>query len=528
MFSDARGVEDGAIIQGDICIVGAGAAGITTALGLLNGRRRIVLLESGDLDYEGETQALYQGANLGLPYYDLDVCRLRYFGGTTNHWEGRCRPLDPIDFEARPWVPHSGWPITKATLDPFYARAHEICQLGPYRYDPADWLQPGESALPFDPAKITTRLWQFSPPTRFGEAYRQTLATAPNVQVLLNADVVDIATNEAGSEVAQLQVATLSGRRFSVRAPTFVLACGGLENARLLLAARQRVNVGLGNQHDNVGRYFMEHPHVPAAKVVVDDPKRVQFYDPDIPAAWRAGHKIVGCLNVHREVQAKAELLNCDCNFVVDNIGTSGYAALRRIWNAAERGAMPDNLWADLGRALADIDDTAAGLLGRFGVREYLPDETRFYMWSTAEQCPDPDSRVVLGDERDALGVPRIKLDWRLNELDKRSLRTVQLKIAEEFGRTGSGRLKINQWLDDDPGVWDMMGGAHHMGTTRMSATPEHGVVDQDCRVHGIANLHIAGSSVFPTGGSANPTLTIVALALRLADHLEDRAIAQS
>jgi len=307
-----------------------------------------------------------------------------------------------------------------------------------------------------------------------------------------------------------------------------VLACGGLENARLLLAARQRVNVGLGNQHDNVGRYFMEHPHVPAARVLVDDPKRVEFYNPDSPAAWRAGYKVVGCLNLAPEVQAGAELLNCDCNFVVDQIGVSGYAALRRIWNAAERGALPDDLWGDLGRALADIDDTAAGLLGRFGVREYLPDHTRFYMWSTAEQCPDPDSRVVLGDELDGLGVPRLKLDWRLGELDKRSLRTVQHKVAEEFGRTGIGRLQINPWLEDDAGVWEMMGGSHHMGTTRMSDTPQRGVVDRDCRVHGIANLYIAGSSVFPTGGSANPTLTIVALALRLADHLEDQAIAQS
>jgi len=232
MFSDAREVEDGAIIEGDICIVGAGAAGITLALGLLDGGRRIVLLESGGFDYDHDTQALYQGVNLGLPYYDLDVCRLRYFGGTTNHWEGRCRPLDPIDFEARPWVPHSGWPITKATLDPFYARAHEICQLGPYRYDPADWLQPGESALAFDPARITTNLWQFSPPTRFGETYRQALAMAPDVEVLLHADVVDIATNEAGAEVDRLQVATLSGRRFGVRARAYVLACGGIENAR--------------------------------------------------------------------------------------------------------------------------------------------------------------------------------------------------------------------------------------------------------------------------------------------------------
>jgi choline dehydrogenase-like flavoprotein len=340
--------------------------------------------------------------------------------------------------------------------------------------------------------------------------------------------VVDIATNEAGSEVAELQVATLSGGRFAVRAPVFVLACGGLENARLLLAARQSINVGLGNQHDNVGRYFMEHPHLAAARVLVDDPQRLRFYNPDIPAAYRAGHKIAGCLQLHREVQAAAELLNCDCNFLVDNVGTSGYAALRRIWNAAERGAVPDHLWADLGVAIADLDDTAAGLLGRFGVREYRPDHSRFFMWSTAEQSPDPASRVVLGDERDALGVPRLKLDWRLNELDRRSLRAVQQKVAEELGRTGIGRLKVAEWLDGQPAVWELMGGSHHMGTTRMSDAPERGVVDRDCRVHGTANLYIAGSSVFPTGGSANPTLTIVALALRLAEHLETETIARA
>jgi choline dehydrogenase-like flavoprotein len=382
--------------------------------------------------------------------------------------------------------------------------------------------------LPFDPARFTTRLWQFSPPTRFGETYRPALAAAPNLRAMLNADVVDILTNEAGSEVAELQVATLDGKRFGVRAPTVVLACGGLENARLLLAARQTINVGLGNQHDNVGRYFMEHPHLAAARVLLDDPQRVRFYDPDIPAAHRAGHKVVGCLKLRRKVQAEAGLLNCDCNFLVDNVGTSGYAALRRIWNAAERGALPEHLWADLGAALADLDDTAAGLLGRFGVREYLPDHTRYFMWSTAEQSPDPASRVVLGDERDALGMPRIKLDWRLNELDRQSLRAVQQTIAQEFGRTGIGRLRINPWLDEPPAAWEMMGGSHHMGNTRMSATPEQGVVDADCRVHGSANLYIAGSSVFPTGGSANPTLTIVALALRLADHLAERAIAQS
>jgi choline dehydrogenase-like flavoprotein len=525
---DARELDAGAPLEADLCVVGAGAAGIAIALRFIGTGRRVLLVESGGLDFDGATQALYEGANVGRDYFDLDVCRLRFFGGTTNHWEGRCRPLDPLDFEARPWVPYSGWPISRASLDPYYARAHELCQLGPYDYAPEFWFLPGESALSFDPARVRTGLWQFSPPTRFGEVYREPFAKAAEVRVLLNANLVDIETGEDGAEVKALRIATLAGKRFSVRARAYVLACGGLENARLLLAANRQVNVGLGNQHGNVGRYFMEHPHLPGSRLLASAPSAIEFYSYEYRRPRRGGTLVMGYLNLAPELQTSAGLLNCDCNFLNDNVGRSGYAALRRVWKAAEQARMPDHLLADLGAALENFDDTFAGLLGRLGLREYRPDHASFVMWSTLEQAPNPDSRVSLGEQTDALGLPEIRLDWRLSELDKRSLQEVQRTIAEEFGRSGLGRLQIDAWVDADLSTWSprVTGGNHHMGTTRMTDDPRAGVVDRDCRVHGMANLFVAGSSVFPTSGSANPTLTIVALALRMADHLQEQVMA--
>jgi choline dehydrogenase-like flavoprotein len=523
MLRDARDLGQDATIECDLCIIGAGAAGITIARSFAGGPLRVCLLESGGLEFEPEIQALYAGRNVGLPYFDLDVCRLRFFGGSTNHWAGRCRPLDELDFAPRPWVPLSGWPLGRAELEPFYREAQTLCQLGAFDYAPEPWLDPGQQVLPFDPQKLVSRVWQFSPPTLFGEVYRAALEGAANVEILLHASVVEVVANESGAEVQSVTVATLAGQRASVAARSYVLACGGLENPRLLLASNRQVNVGLGNQTDMVGRCFMEHPHMNAARALVTDPAVLAFYTRGQGGGRAQGVEVVGCLNLSPARQQAEQVLNFDGLFTVDNIGDSGYAALRRIWNAAERGAWPDDLAGDLWQALIDIDDTAAGLLGRFGLREYRADNASFLMWCSAEAAPNTDSRVRLGDERDALGVPRIELDWRLTDLDKRTLQAGHQAVAEELGRAGLGRLQIDDWLTADLTSWApaLEGGHHHIGTTRMSADPARGVVDADCRMHGVANLYVAGSSVFPTCGSANPTLTVVALALRLAAHLQ-------
>jgi choline dehydrogenase-like flavoprotein len=523
MLRDARELEAGAVIECDLCVVGAGAAGITIARALAGTGIRVCLVESGGLEFEEQVQDLFKGQNVGLPYFDLDICRLRMFGGTTNHWEGRCRPFDAIDFEARDWVPHSGWPIMLADLAPFYRQAQEICQLGPFEYRGEDWLLEGETLVPFAPDRVESLVWQYSPPTRFGEVYRTELERADNLDVLLHASAVEIEAGEGLSQVSALRLSTLESKRFVVHARSYVLACGGLENPRLLLASNRQARDGLGNGHGVVGRYFMEHPHIVAARALVADPAFLAFYDYNLRLAPRRGHSVLGCMHLSEQTQHAEGLLNYDASVTADNIGDSGYAALRRIWNSVERGASPDDLIGDLKTTLFDIDDTFAGLLGRFGVRDYQPAAGSFRLWSFAEQAPNPDSRVLLDGERDALGMPRIRLDWRLTDLDRRSLLRTHEALAKEFGRTGLGRIQIEAWLQDDKAGWsdELSGGYHPMGTTRMADDPRRGVVDRHCRVHGLTNLYVAGSSVFPTGGSANPTLTIVALALRLAEHLK-------
>jgi choline dehydrogenase-like flavoprotein len=520
---DARALENGAVIESDLCIVGAGAAGISIARAFASTSARVCLLEGGGLELEEATQELYKGKSVGMPYYDLDICRLRYFGGTTNHWEGRCRPLDAIDFEARDWVPHSGWPITRADLDPFYLQAQELCQLGPMKYEGQDWLREGETLIPFAPDRFRNLIWQYSPPTRFAEVYRAELEKADNLDVVLHANVVDIEVNEAGSAVRALRVATLEGKRFEARAKTFVLACGGLENPRLLLAANRQMRDGVGNAHGNVGRYFMDHIYIVAARALIADPAQIEFYDYDRRLTPTRGHSVAGCINLSPEAQRSERLKNYDADVTSDNIGTSGYAALRRIWHSLQHLEEPRDLLGDLKVALLDVDDTFAGLLGRLGLRDYEPVAGGYRLWSFCEQVPNPDSRVTLGSERDALGMPRIQLDWRLTEQDKRSLRRTHAILATEFGRTGVGRIQLLEWLQDPSNRWsdELRGGFHHMGTTRMTDDPKRGVVDRQCRVHGMANLYISGSSVFPTSGTANPTLTLVALAVRLAEHLK-------
>jgi choline dehydrogenase-like flavoprotein len=235
VFLDFRTVDDNALFEADLCIIGAGAAGITIARELAGSHIQVCLVEAGGLEFEPDVQDVYAGANIGHPYFDLDVARLRFFGGTTNHWTGQCAPLQPIDFRSRSWVAHSGWPITRQDLDPFYRRAQSICQLGPFAYGAEVWSQIGVEPHAFDPDEVELCFWQRSPPTNFGEAYRTDLERAANVRVLLHGNVTNIATDSSAAVVQHLDVRTLDGKNGRIRAKIYVLACGGIENARLLL-----------------------------------------------------------------------------------------------------------------------------------------------------------------------------------------------------------------------------------------------------------------------------------------------------
>ena len=572
MLVDARTIPDNQALETEICIIGGGAAGITLARKFIGQPFRVSLLESGGFEFEQETQSLYEGKSVGLPYFPLHVPRLRYFGGATNHWGGLCRPLDDLDFERQEWIPYSGWPVRKADLEPYYEEARTICQLKVAEWDLAFWQERDRYApFSFEGDRVITRVAQQAPSSlrRFGQTYRDEVVAAENVTTYLYANVTDIEADETAQNVTRLHVACLAGNKFSITARLFVLAVGGIENPRLLLLSNKKQPAGLGNQHDLVGRFFLEHPRFTAGTFLPSSSRGISgFY----LTHHNSQANIKGYLSLSEEARRSEKLADVQIRLepvyneaYVEALQSQEVASFRYLLRAFKRQEHVKQFSQHLRNVLTDImswqnvvvpgapvplpdplalagiieeelalgvapeaEPLLSGFLGDialFGVGELFKNvPVEYYHLSTRiDPVPDPDSRITLTTERDQLGQNRAQLDWRLNPLDKHSARRTLEVLAAELGQAGLGRLQID--LDDDDTTWpeDLAGGSHHMGTTRMSDDPKQGVVDKNCQVYGLSNLFIAGSSVFPTGGSGTPTLTLVALTLRLAEHIKER-----
>jgi choline dehydrogenase-like flavoprotein len=563
MLAEARDVPAGKRLEADLCIVGAGAAGIAMARGLSGRGLRIVLLEGGGEQLEAATQTLYQGKNTGLPYFPLESSRLRYLGGTTGHWGGACRPLDPIDFERREGIPRSGWPISRSDLDPFYPEAAEIVGLD----DDEDWkLATWEDRDEFEPLELgeglRTRVARLvkQDARRFGTRYRAELAGARDIALYLHANVTELETDADGRRVERVHVATLGGHRFTVAARAFVLATGAIENARLLLASDRHRPRGVGNDHDVVGRYFLEHPRFVGAVLAPSSSElETRFYEPH----HVAGNTIEGYLALSDAMQREHRLLDVQLKLravydgAYENIeDDKAVASLRSLGGKPRKSDPTATLGSHVLTVARDLTTwhhftvpgaplplpypevikhvaraapaerraLLPGLLGEAAGYAYTKllgsaPVARVEISTRIGPVPNPDSRVTLGRERDALGMRRVELDWQLSRLDRESVVSTLRLLGAAVGAAGLGRLRV---VIGEDGDWpsDLAGGWHQMGTTRMSDDPRHGVVDGQCQVHGVSNLFIAGSSVFPTAGSGTPTMTLVALALRLARHL--------
>jgi choline dehydrogenase-like flavoprotein len=530
MIQDLRQLEDGQRLDADVVVIGGGVAGITLACELAETRLSVVVAESGGFEFEAETQALYEGAIVGVPYWPLDVTRLRYFGGSSNHWMNRCSRLMPHDLAARPWIPHSGWPFAWSELAPFYRRAHPYASLGPANYDPDHATLHGEVRAGRRLDGIEDVVFHdVRNPTRFGEVYRAKLERAANIRVLLHANVTALRAAHDARRIERVEARTLEGRRVELRGRLYVLACGGLENPRLLLASNDVAPNGLGNGHDLVGRFFMDHPETRTAMgVTLDSTAWIEAYRywPNQPG------EVARSLMVSPEKQQEFGLGNISFKLIVTDEGAAtGRQALRHLLKRLRGKEVDGSLSGDLGLAITDIDDTLAGIYGYVRNGFHNPPAAAgqsFALIAEAELAPDPDNRVTLTNERDALGMPRIALKLRPSPLDLATLKRGTELTAAELTRGGLARVRFPDWMaNDDPG-WgeNVLWGHHHMGTTRMSADPKRGVVDPHCQVHGMENLYVAGSSVFATSGAVNPTLTIIALTLRLADHLKGALIA--
>lgn len=554
MIFDARDLPNGQELTADLCIVGAGAAGIAMALALIDSGLEVLVLESGGLTAERTTQALYAGSVADEKLHSPpDRYRERRFGGSTTIWGGRCVPLDDIDFESRPYLPLSGWPLRAEQLQPFYVRANRLCEAGEFAYTAGSAFRapPPPMIDGFrSPHFSSDTLERFSCPTDFGARYRQRLEAAGKVRVLLHANLTQVALTSQGDAVDHLVASTLLGSHLKVRARQHVLAMGGLEVPRTLLANRDVHAQGIGNRHDLVGRHYMCHIAGTIGTLKLNLPRE------DVRHGYDISDEGIYCrrrLALGAEAQRKLGVGNFIARLhhprMTDPAHRTGILSLLILAKAFVpyeygkrlHGGEPLG-WGDWARharnVLGDPDDTARFLWHWLRFRTLAerkfpsivvrPRANRFSLDFHSEQQPLFDSRVSLGPERDALGLQRLHIDWRYSDWDIRTVLVALDLFAEDVQRSGIGSFDFDRdSLEAEVMRYGAYGG-HHLGTTRMGHDPKTSVVDADGCVHGVHNLHIASGATFPTSSQANPTLTIVALALRLADHLEARLTAAS
>ena len=529
---DTNRLQPNSILNTDICIVGAGAAGITLSSELNGSPQSVCLLESGSYDPDEDTQSLYDLDIAGFPVRENFMSRARYFGGTCNLWAGRSMKLTELDLSKRDWVPNSGWPIAYSELQSYYGKSEGIFNLPSFDAFENTTLRQKMSRsertlFNNDDLKPNISLWA-KKPLRFGAAHKSRLKRSRNVTVYLNANVTEVTMDPEGNSVAEVQWVTLNGNRGRVRAKRFVLACGGLENARLLLVSRSIQPNGIGNQFDLVGRFFMDHPRAVYGKIKLSGKQRLPLL---LGIPVRDGIVQVG-IQLSEKMQRKERLLN-------------SYLSLERHWSPRTAKAYSSFIHSmkillrkgysgkrfTLSRAkLAEIPEliyllSPRELMPHFLYRVFKPVRdkwgkalTELTIVNYCEQVPNPESRVFLSHERDRLNMNRLILDWKVGAEETQTLARLQQLLDHYLRRNHIGCIEANS---SEMTKLPYTDASHHIGTTRMSENPRQGVVDANCKVHGVGNLFIAGSSVFPTCGHANPTWTIAALAIRLADHLK-------
>lgn len=521
MFLDARRIERDSKISADICIVGAGAAGITLAKEFDNSGLKVILLESGGLHRDRKTQSLYDGENVGLNY-ELDSTRSRFFGGSTNCWGGWCKPLSHHDYAERDWIDHSGWPISRDSMNPYYDRASYVANIKKNHFDPDEWLaeieKPELEILKFDSDRVGTSIAQLSPTPRFGREYREDLKGSTNVDVIFRANIDYFHTDANGTEVKYVNVNCINSNQFTVHAKQFILATGGIENARLLLLSDDVMKCGLGNQNDMVGRFFMEHPKISTGEIEFYGQTNPDLYDTDY-SYFNA--PVIASLALSDKTQQEEGLLNYHSYIqaLYEGEDSEGARDLRDLYVRLRKQDIPPETLKMMLNITKDLPSVYKFVVGKRLRAERFMRGHRLV--NILEPEPNAESRVTLSNSRDPFGLQRVKMNWLLTEKVRYTLLRSQQIIDEELQKAGIGRLKIDPdlleggWGGEIEWVW------HHMGTTRMNPDPKQGVVDTDCKLHGVKNLHVAGSSVYPTVSRDTPTLTVIALALRLADHLK-------
>lgn len=540
MIIDGNTISAGETLEADVVVVGTGPAGLTLARELANQAFSVMLLESGDSLPHRSLKKLNEGETSGDPYPNPRWGRQRQLGGTPNRWQiyigphlygARYAPFDALDFEARDYVPNSGWPITRTDLDPYYARAQVHCGLGPYEYETDYWAKPDLGPIPLKGQRLMTSMFQFGARDVWTKNYHDVTDDAANLRVLTAASAVEIETDEGGTNAVAVRVMNYAHTSFRVRAKQIVLAVGCIESSRILLNSTDKHRDGLGNDHDVVGRYFMDHPQ---SYLNVLTPKDKRVFDSaglyDLRSMGKYG---VMAKMTFSEATMRAEQLQNIC-FVLfprrDHFMSEAFQSFFTVALSLYHASRPSDLGRHTKNMLKGWHHLAQiGLWQLQGKAPYpylarggwadIPNKSSlfdvFEIFSLLEQAPDPDNRITLTDRTDPNGTRQVRVHWQFTEQDRRSVEATRRVFEQEMAESGLGTVTWH------PDPYTSASSVHPSGGTRMHTNPRFGVVDAQCKVHGVSNLYIASSGVFPTCGYANPTLTVVALATRVADAVK-------
>ncbi|MCM5553453.1 GMC oxidoreductase [Pleomorphomonas sp. NRK KF1] len=541
MISDS--LKTPPIANHDICIIGSGPAGLVLALEMASQGKRVLMLESGSRHPDRLQQALSDAEIVDpLRHDDMSIAVSRQLGGTSNLWAVRCQPFDPIDFEPRPGLVDATWPIQYEDILPYYDRAVDYLTAGANVFRaPIGGINIADDAVDY------TRLERFSRIAAVQTAHATELDRSTLIDVRLNATVVDMSYEEG--RIVSLTVADRDGTRRPLPVKTVALAAGGLESTRQLLVLQSKHPHLFGGKEGPLGRYYMGH--------VIGEVADITFASDALDAAYDfyldkhgsyARRRLIPADSEQRshhlpnvsfwpvvppvaDPRHKSGLLSAVCfAFALKPLGRLVIAeAIRKRHIPDDLAIWPHvvNIVRDLPRAVLSL---SAFLYRRYVAKPPMPGffvrnaARRYGLSYHSEQSPQPDSRVLLGDDFDRLGVPKLRIDYRFARGDAEAIWRAHEHLAQWLERTGTGRLEYRQAPDEtvDAILTLAAHGTHQIGTARMAARPEDGVVDKNLRCFGVDNLYVVSSAVFATSGQCNPTLSIAAFAARLADHLCD------
>ncbi len=499
----------------DVCIVGAGAAGLSVAWRLRDSGLKITILESGGTETapnapDERADALNAGTS-NLSDYPFQSSRARGIGGTTALWTGACVPLNSEDFEKRDWVPYSGWPIRYDDLASYYEEAAPLFDLVDTSSNFHNLTQ-----SPFHGRDLESKYAQITQKRHFAKRHADWVTRSKAVAVIAGATVAGFLIADDEKAVRGIRFCSPDGVEHTIKARATVLACGGIEVPRLLLSAKPDIAAALGPAMDNVGRFHMEHPIKSLGIVQVPDARNQVAAFTNMRVT--GGAALQGIFSLSAQTRAKAKLLNIQFHAYRYHALEADPAimALKKLANPRAPSQSGMASIADP-RQLARVTRYVGWHFWNKASRHARFDHVRLQAF--VEQEPDPDNRITLSEKTNRFGhrLPHLFLT-ESDRLKDSIARTLDI-MAQSLTDRGYPDVVVDQnklrHLEHYGGY-----GLHHMGGTRMSDDPVSGVVDKDCKVHGLAGLYVASSSVFPTGGAANPTFTICALALRLSDHL--------